>query len=208
MTNDGQISRPPSARRLARITAVAFVVATILAVCVVLPAEFSLDPTGFGQLSGLSRLSGPKEVIATAPAGPTENTQYFPAAFRSDVIDIPLAASGNEDRNDELEYKVRMKAGEVVVYSWTVEGLTDPEEFYYDFHSESTPAPGQVVEYRQMMGADSNGALTAPFEGVHGWYFQNQSVKPVTVHLKLSGFYQLVPPGEYGNLSGIEPGKK
>ena len=33
---------------------------------------------------------------------------------------------------------------------------------------------------------------------------------PIVVHLKLSGFYELVPPGEYGNLEGIkapEPGK-
>jgi hypothetical protein len=25
------------------------------------------------------------------------------------------------------------------------------------------------------------------------------------VHLKLSGFYELVPPGEYGNEGGITP---
>jgi len=52
---------------------------------------------------------------------------------------------------------------------------------------------------------NSSGALVAPFEGVHGWYFQNQSDKPQTVHLKISGFYDLVPPGEYGNEGGITP---
>jgi hypothetical protein len=45
----------------------------------------------------------------------------------------------------------------------------------------------------------------APFEGIHGWYFQNQSDKALTVHLKLSGFYDLIPPGEYGNEAKIEP---
>jgi hypothetical protein len=39
-------------------------------------------------------------------------------------------------------------------------------------------------------------------------YFQNQCLKPVTVHLRLSGFYELVPTGENGNLAGIEPIKK
>jgi hypothetical protein len=29
----------------------------------------------------------------------------------------------------------------------------------------------------------------APFDGIHGWYFQNQSDKKVVVHLKLSGFF-------------------
>jgi hypothetical protein len=40
---------------------------------------------------------------------------------------------------------------------------------------------------------------------VHGWYLQNQSVKPVVVTLEVSGFYELVPPGESGNMAGIEP---
>jgi hypothetical protein len=35
----------------------------------------------------------------------------------------------------------------------------------------------------------------APFDGIHGWYFQNQSDKKVVVHLKLSGFYELDPAG-------------
>jgi len=38
----------------------------------------------------------------------------------------------------------------------------------------------------------------------HGWYFQNQSDKKVTVHLKLSGFYEMIPPGEYGNEGKID----
>ena len=62
----------------------------------------------------------------------------------------------------------------------------------------------KVVEYRQATGVQSNGVLIAPMPGVHGWYLQNQSIKPVVVHLKLSGFYELVPPGEYGNLAGIK----
>lgn len=30
-----------------------------------------------------------------------------------------------------------------------------------------------------------------PFDGIHGWYLQNQLALPVVVHLKLSGFYTL-----------------
>jgi hypothetical protein len=60
-----------------------------------------------------------------------------------------------------------------------------------------------VVEYRQATGTSSNGTLVAPIPGVHGWYLQNQSAKPVVVRLRLAGFYELVPPGEYGNEAGI-----
>ncbi len=51
----------------------------------------------------------------------------------------------------------------------------------------------------------SNGVLIAPIDGVHGWYLQNQSTQRVVMHLKLSGFYELVKPGEYGNEAGILP---
>jgi hypothetical protein len=60
-----------------------------------------------------------------------------------------------------------------------------------------------VVEYKQATGRKQNGTLVAPIPGVHGWYLQNSSSKPVVVRLKLSGFYELVPIGEYGNEAAI-----
>jgi len=38
----------------------------------------------------------------------------------------------------------------------------------------------------------------------HGWYFQNQSDKEVTVHLKPSSFYEMILPVEYGNEGKID----
>lgn len=104
---------------------------------------------------------------------------------------------------------MNMKPGESLVYSWAVSGLSNPDEFYSDFHGEATDGPEgeppKVVEYRQAVGAVANGALVAPMKGVHGWYLQNQSAKPVVVRLKLSGFYELVPSGASGNRNGIRP---
>jgi hypothetical protein len=102
---------------------------------------------------------------------------------------------------------VRMKAGDSLVYSWTASGLSDPQKLHYDLHGE-LPAGAdnpvaKVVEYVKGNAADSHGTLTALIAGVHGWYLQNLSAKPVVVHLKLSGFYELVPPGQYGNQAGI-----
>ncbi len=211
---EGLAPQPPSRRQLLLITGGGFLAAAVIAVLFVLPAEMHLDPTGFGRLTGLTRLAGPK--TETIPAGVTKGgggaiatpARYYPTAFRSDVIDIPLASSETDNLHSELEYKVRMKPGDTLVYSWAVTGIANPEEFYSDFHGE-TPAQGQtpakVVEYRQATGLSSNGALTAPIAGVHGWYLQNQAVGAAVVHLKLSGFYELVPPGEYGNLGGLKP---
>ena len=218
MTNsspvEGFVADPPSRKKILLITGGGFLAAAVISVLFVLPAEMHLDPTGFGRLTGLTRLAGPK--TETIPAGVTKGgggaiatpARYYPTAFRSDVIDIPLASSETDNLHSELEYKVRMKPGDTLVYSWAVTGIANPEEFYSDFHGE-TPAQGQtpakVVEYRQATGLSSNGALTAPIPGVHGWYLQNQAVGAAVVHLKLSGFYELVPPGEYGNLGGLKP---
>jgi hypothetical protein len=204
---EDQPARPLSKGALALIVGGALAVASLLVVLFILPAEYHRDPTGFGRLTGIDRLAGPEVVtVDAAPAGPNATARYYDTAFRSDTIEIMLPP----DQDNELEYKVKMKTGATLVYSWTVTGDEEhPEWFYYDFHGEQRPVPADgksvVMEYRQATGTSSNGALVAPFEGVHGWYVQNQSDKPLTVHLKLSGFYELVPPGEYGNESGIEP---
>ena len=210
---EGHAPRPPSRKQLLMITGGGFVAAAVVVVLFVLPVEFHLDPSGFGKATGLTRLAGPKTVtVAAAAAGTTASAMtanYYPQPYRSDVIDIPLTTADSDSEHSELEYKVRMKAGDALVYSWTVSGMTNPEEFYFDFHGETPVGPGvpeaKVVEYRQATGLASNGVLVAPMPGVHGWYLQNQSVGPVVVHLKLSGFYELVAPGEYGNTAGIKP---
>ena len=193
--------------RLVAIAVAAFLLGSAIFVLFVLPAEFHRDPTGFGKLTGLDRLAGPEVVtVAAAPAGPNATTRFYNTQFRTDTILIKLPP----DEKNELEYKVKMRPGDTLTYSWNTTGdEAHPEWFYYDFHGESRPVPegakATVMEYKQATGLSSNGALVAPFEGVHGWYFQNQSDKPLTVHLKLSGFYELVPPGEYGNEAKIEP---
>ena len=211
MTTEGQVSRPPSRSRLAWLIGGALVSATAIAVLFVLPAEYHIDPTGFGRLTGIDELAGPEVLsLANAPAGENQTARYYDTPYRTDLIEIPL--HGDEMDND-LEYKVRMKPGATLTYSWNVTGdEAHPEWFYYDFHGESRPTPeGQrptVIEYRKETGIASSGSLIAPFEGIHGWYLQNQSDKPVVVHLRLSGFYELVPPGEYGNEAGIEPARQ
>ena len=133
------------------------------------------------------------------------------ASVRSDAFDIPLAAGGDAKAGDELEFKVHMKAGAKLTYAWHVEGLNDLKAFYYDFHSEA-PVPGQkepkVAEHKKAIGSSAKGVLITPFTGIHGWYLQNQSTKPVVVKLKLSGVYDLIPAGQDGNERGIEPTPK
>lgn len=184
----------------------AIVIAGVILLGAVLPAEFGRDPIGLGRLIGTSRLWQPTEakVSALARSGPL--ARDYPTAFRTDIIDIPIA-DFESGRPYELEYKVRQKKGATLVYSWTVSGAAKPEDFYSEFHGHTVSADKTmtVADYRKASGLAANGSLVAPFDGVHGWYFQNSAPGPVVVHLRVSGFYDLIPPGQVGNEARIEP---
>ena len=188
--NPASVQMPSASGLLVRV-AIAAIVGTVLTVCVVMPAEYRKDPTGFGKLTGLIALATPTVAKPVAPPADgkatttpalTTNAWFYPTEYRTDTVKIPLGPDA------ELEYKVAMKAGEAMVYSWSV----DRESVYYDFHGEPSNDPKHATRYREEQeNTKSNGALVAPFEGIHGWYWLNLSAKPIVVTLKMSGFYQL-----------------
>ncbi len=205
MSTEGQISKPLPAGRMLAISGCAFVAASLIMFGAVLPVEFNWDPLRLGQMSGLNRLWAPSEVAFDTSKSEVPLAREYPEGFRADIIEIPLRAGGDSTRGDELEYKVQMKKDATFIYEWSVADIPKPDEFYFDFHGH-TLAAGKamtVATYKQATGTSANGALTAPFDGVHGWFFQNQSANPVVVRVKISGFYELIPPGDIGNEAGI-----
>ncbi|UTP38224.1 hypothetical protein M9M90_13450 [Phenylobacterium sp. LH3H17] len=198
----------PSKRTLLLSMAGALAVAVVVTFAAVLPAEYNKDPLGLGRATGLSRLWAPKEEVVTADAG-APAARREASGFRTDVFEIPLAADGDEGRKNALEFKVRLPKGGTMLYSWQAEGLAVPEDLMFDFHGHTVAAEAkgavQVADYEKGNGSQANGALSAPVDGIHGWYFRNRSDRPIKVRLKLSGFYQLVPSGEEGNLANIQP---
>ena len=130
-----------------------------------------------------------------APAGKEALARTYPAGYRTDVIDVPIR--GNDG---DLEYKIQMKAGSTVVYTWEVRNLAKPEEFYTEFHGHTEPVNnrGDLMFYEKAAGAKMSGSLIAPWQGEHGWYWQNKSDAAVVVRLRMAGFYDLIPgqPGQ------------
>jgi hypothetical protein len=107
------------------------------------------------------------------------------AAFRSDTVDVLVAPKGSPGGGDKLEYKISMKAGDTLTYAWTA----DAEDLWHEFHGHTADT---VSFYTKASGGRHEGALTAPFDGIHGWYFENRSSQPVIVRLRMGGFYELV----------------
>lgn len=187
--------------RLIALTLGALAVAALIVFGAILPAEFNKDPLGLGRLTGIARLWAPDEkAIDTGRGGAL--ARDFDRPFRTDVIEIPLGGFLTGAENSELEYKVNMRKGEALVFSWTVEGATNANDFHFDQHGHTNPPPGEemtVATYKQAFGLAQHGTVTAAFDGIHGWQFSNSGEKPVVVRLKLAGFYDLIPGGQPGN---------
>lgn len=192
--------------RMIALTLGALAAAALIVFGAILPAEFNKDPLGVGRLTGIARLWAPPEKTIDAGKGQAALAREFDQPLRTDVVEIPLGGFLTGAENSELEYKVRMRKGQALVYSWTVEGPATAQDFHFDQHGHTTPPPGQemtVATYKQAFGLKQNGTLTAAFDGIHGWQFSNSSEQPVVVRLKLAGFYELIPGGQPGNEASV-----
>lgn len=157
----------PTPRQLTVATLAAVVVALVLGVTVVLPAERGVDPTGAGGLLGLTAMGELKQ------GGTLDGT-------RTDTLDVVLQAGQG------VEVKAEMVAGAELVWSWTSDG--GPVTF--DFHGEPKGAPPDVFQsYATGSEPQAEGKFVAPFEGIHGWYWKNTNAGPVTIRVTTSGTY-------------------
>lgn len=198
-------AQPPSKRRIFISTLFAACGALVILLLIVLPAEYGLDPTGFGRLTGLAQLTAPTQSIQISDViggneviREVEIPQFGeptplpnPAVFqdqdqppRTETLQIEIPSEG------ETEIKVQLQEGKVVLYSWSV----DRGDIYVDFHGHDPSfGPDFFVRYKeQQEGSGNNGSLTAPFSGEHGWYWLNYNEYPVTVTLRLMGYYDEV----------------
>ena len=185
-----EMSNHPSLSTLARTTAIALVVAGVILVTAVLPAEYGIDPVGTGRWLGLTDIAAPPlDPVAMARAEgaalkPTANGAIgeYPGQFAFDVYEVVLQPY------EYVEYKYQLEEGAAMAYSWTASAPV-----LQDFHGEradggAAGAPAEEsFDKRDRQAAD--GSFTAPFAGIHGWYWENPGGEPVTVRLTTSGFY-------------------
>lgn len=187
-----------SAQHLVKSTALALLVAAVILVLVILPAEYGIDPTGVGGRMGLTAMSedGDGAVVAednaaalaavsplvAEPVSVLEALWKADAPFRADELSITLKP------NEGAEIKALMQVGQRLMFTWTTEGGA----VTFDMHGEALNAPkDEFTSYLKGRGAESgHGAFEAPFAGTHGWYWRNRGSEPVTVRVKTSGYYE------------------
>src|SRR5687768_5131435 len=97
-------SELPSSRTLVRSTLVAAGVALLLLVTIVLPAEYGVDPTGVGRVTGLKRMGEIKMALAKdaaeAEAAEAAAPDSAPAASPADAAPAASAATTNAPTAD------------------------------------------------------------------------------------------------------------
>lgn len=200
----------PPIKRLLKATAIAIITASLLLITIVLPAEYSIDPTGIGAKLGLNKLGDAATTAALAvskeaapekqkvvesstsseekldavgqPIKPIDDTVVtkHEGDFRTETMTVTIAPSKG------VEIKTKMKAGDSFVFYWEANG----GEVASDMHGDKlNAADGEYTSYWiDTPRASASGAFTAAFEGKHGWYWLNRGDKPVILTVKVSGF--------------------
>jgi hypothetical protein len=175
-------------QRIAVAAGFALLGAGLILVMFVLPAEYGVDPLGTGARVGLLQLGVVgKQVEALSEAagsGAAQATIVVPQErpFHSETVEFTLGP------REGIEYKYRLEKGKALLYSWKTTGAVN-----YEFHAEPDGGPrGYAQTYEKVdRRTEASGTLTAPFPGIHGWYWENTSGQEVTLTLTTAGFYSI-----------------
>ena len=174
--------------RIAVAAGAALLVAGLVLVVFVMPAEFAIDPLGTGARFGLmdlgitgQQVEALETAASTGAAGEAVIVVPQNRAFQQETVEFTVAA------REGIEYKYRLDKGEALLYSWKASGPVNVE-----FHAEPDGAPrGYAQSYEKSQGSQASGTLTAPFSGIHGWYWENVGDQPITVTLTSAGYYNI-----------------
>jgi hypothetical protein len=166
----------------------AAVLAVVILVVAVLPAEYGIDPLGAGRVLGLTAMSAlpadeePPVVAEGAPLAPVQEGQVavYPAEFKVDSRVFEIGPY------EYLEFKYHLEKGATMLFSWNA-----THDVRADFHGDADGAKptDEPTSYDDRRGRRRAGSFAAPFTGIHGWYWENLGGEPVTVNVITSGFY-------------------
>jgi hypothetical protein len=150
-------------------------------------------------------LINPVLVPSRSGGAPTMKDTFLaqPGRFQFDSREITLTPA------EGMEIKYDMKKGAGLVYSWTASAPLS-----YEFHGEPDVKPAgqegtdyfESYELNDKTGAtEGHGTFIAPSTGIHGWFWENKSDKPVTLKLVSSGFFDWIMQNRKNKHSALTP---
>lgn len=197
-------------KQLIKSVLIAAVIGGLVLVTAVLPAEYNIDPLGTGELFGFSKLYAEapieEEMVQTGNAGikklHIENIGADADVPKPKEVDEPAPKEQYELREDAdikvvvkagkgIEYKFKMLKYGKTKYEWSTEGAVLYSDMHGEVLMENPPKEEWFESYTEAYSNNVVGTLTAPFAGIHGWYFRNKNSEDVVVTIKLKGEYQL-----------------
>jgi len=166
---------------LIKYTLISFIFAVVTLVIIILPAEYNIDPTGIGSKLGLTAfnkvsVNTPQAILSPEISGKETNI--------TEIIDLTVPAGRG------IEYKFAMNQYQKLTYQWSTNGSA----LYFDLHGEPrgdnySYTEGYFESYAIATLTEMKGSFTAPFSGMHGWYWKNNTDSSVTVKLVVTGSY-------------------
>ena len=176
----------PTAASLAKAIGAAALVAAVVLVIAVLPAEYGIDPLGAGKALGLASISqAAVEAVPPPPVGDTfapvqqGAVALYPGEFKVDSREFVLGPY------EYIEYKYHLGKDASMFFSWNASG-----NVVHDFHGDADGAPASAAQsYDKNPRRRADGSFTAPFSGIHGWFWENPGGDSITVRLTTAGFY-------------------
>jgi len=229
MSKHESIPQAASLGKILLATVFALIVAAIVLVVAILPAEYGIDPLGAGKALGLTQLAaaGAEEPAGAAAAAsssadatpvlapvfvpsPTGDAPTYknliitqPSRYKIDSRDIVLAPG------EGIEIKYNLKKSAALLYSWKATA-----KVAYEFHGEPDRKPEgkagsdyyETYDLDDKEGKDQgHGTFLAPTTGIHGWFWHNKTTEPVTINLVSAGYYDWLTQNRDNKYTTIEP---
>ena len=103
----------------------------------------------------------------------------YPGEYKFDSREFELGPY------EYLEYKYHLAKDATMLFSWTADG-----DVMHDFHGDPDGAPANAAQsFDKQPRRRADGSFTAPFSGIHGWFWENPGGETITVRVTTAGFY-------------------
>ena len=185
--NDLRVLPAPTLTELGKAVSLSIFVTALVLVTLVLPAEYGIDPLGAGRALGITVLAPSTAALVPVPPpdgailAPVQEGRvaYYPGEYQLDSREFVLGPY------EYVEYKYHLAQNATMLFSWAASG-----DVAHDFHGDRDGAPANAAEsFDRRPRRQADGSFTAPFSGIHGWYWENPGGSTITVRVTTSGFY-------------------